>query len=257
LATALLGAGWVVAGAPSSALGDLTTNPDGSHTATVTFPNPPGFPCPSTFNGTTSTSLSVFVPLGAHIVSHQLTFNPPCAGTGVGETFNPNASDPPPAADDQTARDDFTVTCTTMGGCGSGVSEVTLAVTYFDPVAPPLPANPLKLQGTARFRGDNPNSSILATLTPGLPDVDLVDAHIWSVPKRSKKHKAKPVRLGSVPDTHIPAGTQSVRLKVHLTRKGEKLLGVQLQPFDLKASLRGGQFGIYSIQSNGTYKRIG
>ena len=124
-----------------SALGDVTNNPDGSHTVTATFPNPPGFPCPSTFHGTTSTSLSAFVPRGARIVSHQLIFNPPCSGSGVTDSFNPDASEPPAAADDQTARDDFTVTCEQMGGCAVGSVSVTLEVTYFDPVPPPLPSD--------------------------------------------------------------------------------------------------------------------
>lgn len=149
----------------TTALGDVTTNPDGSHTVTAAFPNPPGFPCPTSFNGTTSTSMSAFVPSGARIVSHRLIFNPPCPGSAVTETFNPNASDPPPAPDDQTARDDFTVTCQQMGGCAGGHVSVTLEVTYFDPVAPPLPqdvvipktakVDPKSGKGELRIRSDS------------------------------------------------------------------------------------------------------
>ena len=238
LITSLLCITGLSAASATSALGDITTNPDGSHTATVTFPNPPGFPCPSTFNGTTSTSLSVFVPRGAQIVSHVLTFNPPCPGSGVTDSFNPDASDPPPAADDQTTRDDFIVTCQQMGGCAGGSVSVTLEVTYFDPLTSLLPpaenqiTAPQKVKvkkNEAKFRvyyldwvGDAAASR----------DLDLTDAVMVALGGALQQRevfaakRARPVNVATAPDAHVSKG-QSTLVSFRLNARGRKAIAAR------------------------------
>ena len=239
-----------------SALGD-TTNPDGSHTATATIPVPPGVPCPMTFNGTTSISpgLAVVIPSASTIVSHLLSLN--CPGSTVTESFDPNASSPAPGPGDRTVRDDFSVKCVQGGGCAGGSVPASLDVTYTVPgtsSGSPPDSHSLVLGVYAFFRGHNRNSSMLATLATGQPDLDLLEgAVMW----RAKRHKAKPLRIGSIPDTHIPAGTQTIRIPVRLTSRGERFLDLLGK---LKVTVTGkleSRFGIYQVQSNGTYKRIG
>ena len=227
----------------ASAIPGCTDNPDGTHTCTSSIPNPPGVPCPTTFNGTTSISpgLVLFIPAGSVIQSHQLILQ--CPGSTVTENFDPNASSPPPSSGDQTVRDDFTVTCNQGGGCAGGHQAATLEVTYSDlfgvatgPKAPPSPTD-VKFDPKAEvkdFRDWTIGTENLTGYDEGLTLLAIYLEKGFSK-NRSADAAAKQVPAGTLNDTMIPAG-KSVTVTGRLNGRGRRAL---LAAGKLRVILRG------------------
>jgi hypothetical protein len=237
LVVVLLGAGTFSAASPSEALAcAATNNPDGSHTCSDTF----SVTCPTSNGGTTSGFAVFFVPQGSVNIGHQ--FSLACPGSGISETFDPNAAMPSPPAGDRTVRDDFVVTCNQMGGCGGGLLPATYTVTYNDPtfgggsttfVAPgpnwiSLPTAPILVK--------KKKADVLvswAILDPNFDTeqgLDLGDAFLFllggALPKGNDKaggSSAKKVLVGTLASTHL-AGAKGTSVALLLNGKGAAAL---------------------------------
>ena len=243
LVTVLIGVGAGSAIAPGSAFAcTATNNPDGSHTCMDTQM----VPCPTVFNGTTSGFSVLFIPQGSPNITH--TFSLACPGSGLVETFDPNASMPAPPSGDQTARDDFVATCNLMGGCAGGTQAATFSVNYFDPAPPPgggggtaggsalVPPNILDVIIASKVKVDAKTGTGEVEVEYVKPeDLDMTDwllkTFFGAHPVKPKKQSlavaspAKRVIIGTLSDAHVAAGQKRTVMHLKLNGKGRKALG--------------------------------
>jgi hypothetical protein len=239
LVIVLMGASARSAVSPSSALACTATNePNGSHNCTDTQM----VPCPTAFNGTTSGFSALFIPQGSTTITHQFTL--PCPGSGLSETFDPNAPMPVPPSGDQTARDDFTATCNLMGGCAGGTEMATFTVNFFDPPPPggggggggPILAPNADYVTLAKLVEVDPKtgSGELEFEFNKLEDYDLTDwflkAFLGANPGHLKKSslavasRAKQVTIGTLADTHVASSQSRAVMRLKLNGRGRKAL---------------------------------
>jgi hypothetical protein len=238
---ALLGVAGSSAVSPTSAFACTpTTNPDASKTCT----DSQMVPCPTVFMGTTSGYSAIFIRQDALNITHQ--FSLACPGSGLSETFDPNASSPTPPSGERTARDDFTATCNLMGGCAGGMQMATFTVNYFDPSSgggstggetPTLPPSASSLivppkvwVGPKQGEGEVPFDVEVEHLPPS----DLTDwflfAFLGAHPVKPKSRSlaaatvAKRVTIGTLSNVHLGADQKKGVMPLKLNGKGLKAL---------------------------------